>query len=304
MTTRIHWTASSPTVIIITIFLQNRFGWEYWQYNALMCGVVLILLFLVAHKNTKNIALFFSMFLIYPFVDSVMQKRFFYAFILSIIAILCQKNRKYKTCIFAIVFALGFHFSAIIMIPYLLMDIILKRNPRLIWIILAIEVYVLSFQRGILNALLNANSSKVQAYMTSNISIKAGIMFIVAQCIFVILTLFIENKDLFFKNIGINARDNFIMRVNIFSLIFLPLLMMDAIFFRYYRIIMVVSYFELADRIDGSFLINDVRYYLTWLYIVALAVFQIFTISSGSLEWNVFLDTMFKYNQFLKAFGG
>lgn len=201
-------------------------------------------------------------------------------------------------------FALGFHFSAIIMIPYLLMDIILKRNPRLIWIILAIEVYVLSFQRGILNALLNANSSKVQAYMTSNISIKAGIMFIVAQCIFVILTLFIENKDLFFKNIGINARDNFIMRVNIFSLIFLPLLMMDAIFFRYYRIIMVVSYFELADRIDGSFLINDVRYYLTWLYIVALAVFQIFTISSGSLEWNVFLDTMFKYNQFLKAFGG
>lgn len=58
-------------------FLQNRFGWEYWQYNALMCGVVLILLFLVAHKNTKNIALFFSMFLIYPFVDSVMQKKVF-----------------------------------------------------------------------------------------------------------------------------------------------------------------------------------------------------------------------------------
>ena len=274
--------------------LQNKFGWVYWQYNALIVGIVLLIFLIVAWNNTENTAVFYSMFMIYPFIDSVIQKRFFYAFVLSALSILCQSKKQYKTSIFLIIMALGFHFSAILIIPYLFMDYILKNHPRFIWIVLILEIYVLTFQRGVLNIILNSSSSKVDTYVTGNISVKAGILYIIVQLSFVSLTVLIENKDLLFNNIWLNARENFVMRINIFSLIFLPLLMMDSTFFRYYRIIMLVSYMSISNRLKGSFLINDIRYYFACIYILLLGVFQIASITFGDVSWEIFLDTMFK----------
>ena len=283
---------------LIGSFVQNTWQWDYWKYNAFLVAICMMVLFVLALKNTKNIALFFSMFMIYPFIDSVIQKRFFYCFVFSIVALMCAKEKKYKHCALVILIAIGFHFSAIMVLPFLFMDFFIKKHPRLIGLILVVEVYVITFQRGLFSIILNSSSAKVSTYMTSNISFKAGLLYILIQITFVILTLLIENDE-FSTNILKNARENYIMRINIFSLIFLPLLMMDSTFFRFYRIIMVVSYFFLSDKVEGRFCINTLRYYLIWIYIVFLIVFQVVTINAGAFEWKDFLDTLFRYNLIL-----
>lgn len=277
----------------------NIIGMEYWKYNAVVTAVLFLIVYLIIVKNDKKISLFYSLFMIYPLVDSVIQKRFFIAFIFCVISLIAMKKNNIKVSVITIVLAIGFHFSAIIMIPYLFMDFILKKHIKAIWIILVIEMYIILFKRNWISILLGENSAKVITYMNSNISLRAGILFAGVQLMLVLLTLYIENDNLFLKNLSKNASCNYIMRINIFSLLFIPLLFMDSTFFRFYRIIMVVTYSDIGNVFCGRILKNSYRYYIGIAYIVLIVAFQIVTVYLGEFGWNDVLDTLFKYNQVL-----
>ena len=292
---------SSPSTWLSNLIgnYTNSMGMEYWEYNAVVSAVLILILYWIILKNTKKISLFYSLFLIYPLVDSVIQKRFFIAFVFCVISLIAMKNNNIKMSIIAIICALGFHFSAIILVPYLFMDIILKKHIKVIWMILALEVYIIFFQRNLVAIILGDNSAKVTTYMNNNISLKAGLLFVCVQVILVLLTLYIENPNLFLRNLSINSRENYIMRINIFSLLFIPLLFMDSTFFRFYRIIMVVTYTDIGKAFRGKLLKNSYRYYMGMAYIILIITFQVMTVNLGEFGWNEVLDTLFKYNQVL-----
>lgn len=280
-------------------YWANSHKLEYWQYNAIVVFVCLLLLFYAVCKNTEQISVFYSMFLIYPFIDSVIQKRFFIAFIFCVIALLYKKNEKNLWSFIFVIIALGFHFSAIVMIPYLFMDIILNKHIKVLWIILVAELYILIFQNQFFLVIMGDSASKVSTYMTDNISVLAAIMYVFLQVSLIILTLVIQNKNFMLSSFYRNAKNDYSMKINLFSMVFLPLLFMDSTFFRYYRIIMVVSYIDIAKVVRGRFLKNNYRFYIMLLYILVVILFQIVAIKVDRFGWEKVLETLFLHNQIL-----
>lgn len=282
----------------LTAEIAKCYGLLYWQYNALLAFFLLILLYFFVKKNTSKISMFYSLFLIYPFTDCVIQKRFFIAFIFCILGLICRKNRNVIGYVIFSIIAMGFHFSAAIMIPMLFIDYFLKKNVQFIGIFFTVEIFSLFLWKNILSFFFDA---KVSTYMTRNISLKAGIFFIIFQLSLILITLYLVLPNITYQNLIRNICQNYIARLNVFSLLILPFLMMDATFFRYYRIVMVVSYMEIIDVFNGKFRTNTLRYYVAWGYILAIFLFQVVTVSVGDFGWSEVLQTIFIHNVLLKG---
>lgn len=277
-------------------YYAQKIGLQYWQYNAILVCLCLLLLYGVVIKSTSNISMFYSLFLVYPFIDSVFQKRFFIAFIFCVLALFYQKTNNIKKSIISIIIAIGFHFSAIVMLPFLFLDCILHNHFKIIWIILIFEFYILYFHRNLFLTLSGDFSSKTLVYLTDNITILAALFFVSIQFVLVYLTIRITEPR---KNKLQMTNKDYIIRINIFSLVFLPLLTMESTFFRYYRIIMILSYLEIINNFSGRFLKNRTRYYLVWIYIFVIVLFQCIVISAGDYELEYYLLSLFKYNKIL-----
>lgn len=62
-----------------------RQGYDYFAFNAVVATSALILLYILIYKKSQNPCFVMSLIFIFPFVDFVIQKRFFIASILSIL---------------------------------------------------------------------------------------------------------------------------------------------------------------------------------------------------------------------------
>lgn len=306
--TYIHWYSGIydwlARYIVSTI--HKRYEMEFWQYNILIMTVVIVILFVFILKNTENCSLYFSFFLVYPFADSVIQKRFFVAMVLCMIALVAIQKGKRKQAALFIIMAIGFHSTAVVMVIYLFMDGLLGKYRRIIYGIFSLEIILLLNFKDILSWLLSVDffrniAIKASYYGEFNISTKAGIMFIISQLGFVALTVLIETPGkLQLHSVTNQIRDNFFVRINIFSLVFLPFLMFDAVFWRFYRIIMLVSYLSIVDKIRGRWLVNTKTFYLSCIYFILLVAFVCTLISTDKAGWEGFLETLFKYNSLLQ----
>lgn len=281
----------------------KRFHLDYWQYNAFIATIALIILFYVVMHNTDKPSMYFSLFLIFPFYESVIQKRFFVAMIFCFLSLLYTKKSSKKCYIFFFL-ALGFHASVILMLPFLILDWILKKHRNLIWIILFLESYILFFQRSLFSFIdqlcfHGRYASKIEVYLRNNISIKAAFFFICLHITLVLFIVIIESISLNGMRLKFIIQNDYIVRLNLFSLIYTPLLTMDAVFFRCYRIILLINYFTITEHVVGQFKKNTWRYYIVWLFVfILIAYVGVFTACDKS-GWYGPLTTLFEYNQII-----
>ena len=69
--------------------------------------------------------------------------------------------------------------------------------------------------------------------------------------------------------------------------------MLNSVFFRYYRIIMLLSYIFVVDEAYGN------KKWLIRAYILCIAVYVAILITFGHFGWEEHLETLFKYNKIL-----
>lgn len=286
----------------LSIYMQ-KLGADYWEYNAFVVTITLIIFFVIVLQNTRNVALFFSFFLVYPFCDSVIQKRFFIAFIFCIIAFVCLKNKNKFGFWTSFFIALGFHFSAVFLLVYLCMEPVVKYHKKVILLIVLVESLFLILSKEILMNINLPVSEKIAVYMTGSISVKAGILFILAQIVFIILTIIIETPgEIKFNKIKMYVGNSFAIRLNYFSIIFLPLLMLDSTFFRFYRIIMVVSYFSIINKVKSDIKHINGKEIFVYAYFIVMICFVVITNYAGDFGWKGIIETLFKNNIILNGF--
>lgn len=278
----------------LSVYLAIAFksvDFAYWEYNAMLTAVILSVSFLYLLRNVKNPSLFFSFFMVYPLIYIVIQKRFAIATFFCIIAFLfLQKDRKLLFLLFVFI-ASGFHISALFLLPFLFYKIKLLKNLFVIVLALVIEVIGVFIFNDVILMTIADDSMKALDYMAPDISFGAGLFFVSLQ----VSSILFINKIISCKDLGSkkNKEKEFICKINIFSLFYIPLLMLNSVFFRYYRIIMLLSYIFVVDEAYGN------KKWLIRAYILCIAVYVAILITFGHFGWEEHLETLFKYNKIL-----
>lgn len=268
---------------------------DYWEYNGLMVSVMLVLMFLWIKNNVHNHTAYLSIFMIYPMMDSVFQKRFFIAMIISVIALWYATNKKMVKYVVLTLISIGFHFTAIFTFLYVIIAWIREKSHVALVLMLIFEIVFLVQFREYILLVVAADNAKIDEYIGGNaISLFAGGLFVLTQIGFVWLT------DLILRYNNDDERIKFIRNLNVSSLFFAPFLMMDAVFFRFYRIVMMLTYIYIADSIKGCFWCNNKHYYTAVIYLVLLTAWVYVVASFDKLGWPVFLQTLFKYNKVIE----
>lgn len=283
--------------------LSGFYGLSYWQYNAILCTVVLIILFVVINKFTEQVSLYLSLFMIFPFAESVIQKRWFLMMVLAFVAFICVSENKYVYAILWFILALGFHGSALILMPIVLMDKLIEKSRWIFLSIFTFEIVLLTYGQKILTGIMGTYSGKFSYYYKeAHISLKASLFFISLNLFFIGTMLMIENGTSTVLGIRFTKKLDFVSKINIFSLIYVPLLLADAVFFRNYRIAMLFNFFVLSKTIGRIGVIkgnNELKAYIFFLAMIAYVTIG-YSIDKAGLLGPI--DTMFNHNQLLDLF--
>lgn len=282
---------------LIGYFFNNN-SVDFVHYNIVTIFVILLIFGVVVLKESKKPCVVINLFIIYPFLDSVVQKRFFLGMVLIFLGILFLMNKKRIFYLGCVVLALGFHFSFIIFLPLFFFDLIdEKREKYIIGIAILTEMLIISdrgtfLQRFISNAKLNR-----YIFEQSYSSIIIGLIYTVAFLGYI----FICDEITF----GFQQNDKviFFRKLNRLLIILAPMCLFESVYMRYYRIILLWAYIIISNENEcpliqkGVININKRNIWI-WIFIIYLIVLNwgmYFTSSKGIAG---FIDTML-HNDFL-----
>ncbi|MCJ8341352.1 MAG: EpsG family protein [Cetobacterium sp.] len=196
-------------------------------------------------------ALILIMYMIYPAIEEIIQKRNFIAsiFFLQMI-IYCSENKLKKMCLFLIL-AIGFHSSMIIYIfvlPLLFLEI--KKLKKLI---LFLFIMIIISMRYIKNLSYILGDSRIKYYiLSSKTDFKVMLAFIISQLLFSSIVFYfssIKNKTEKKINPKISRLENVILKMNYILLLIIPLYYYNITFFRIYRNILLFNYIYISNYI-------------------------------------------------------
>lgn len=233
--------------------LKYSLNFDFTSFNGTLAFISLILMFYVIYHTVDSVNLVLSLYLIFPMIDNIVQKRFFWGFGLSLIAIYCllKINSKLKGAILyeiLIILANGFH-NAYILYLALPLFLLMSRKKQLV---LSFTIVFLGFFLhnkiiNIMGVLLPNLQEKSQLYFglmsETFLSIIMWTLWQVLQ-FWIIYQLF-KNKDGKFANL--------IIGINIFALILIPLYSFDPVFTRCFRPILLFNYIGLVKELNINF---------------------------------------------------
>lgn len=262
-------------------------GWEFFQYNMLLSSVSLCIIYYVGLKKCENINVFLSLFMMYPLAFMVIQKRYFWSVSFCILAFLFLEQGKTKKSLLSLILATGLHISAIFFLPYFLLA---KKKVSAKFCILAmiIEFIVIMFCKDVMLSFIGNDSSMALEYTTTEMSAMGYAYFVGLQlCLITLMTKIIDKHK---------RKESFLYLLNIISLIYVPFLFLNSIFFRYYRAVTLYGYFYVADNIGGN------KRQIIYLYVFTMAIAMILLMSFGKDGWDAYFSTLFTYNAFFNMF--
>lgn len=266
-------------------------GWNFEEYNILLSTTSLMVIFYFAYKKCNNINVFLSLFMLYPLVFLVIQKRYFWSIGFCLLSFLFLERRKKIKSVLTLFLATGFHISAVFFLPYM---ILVNKKCSYLYILFAIiELGIILFYRDYIILLMGSDSSKALEYTTSEISFFGAAFFVCFQLILIwLISKMTNNQKVCLPNEQRNIF--FLYNLNIVSLLYMPLLLLNSIFFRYYRAIILFGYCFIADNINSKYEKS------IYMYIVSIIIFISVLLSFGKFGWEDHLNTLFKYNTLLR----
>lgn len=240
---------------MFTNYLSYSFrmhGIDFVHYNLYVGIMVFLLLFWVISKFTANRSFVLSLIMIYPFVEFVIQKRYFYCMVLLVcaMAFLNMKNRfGYIGFCILVFIAMQFHASAAIFYVFVIYYLLPKKYRKKVFVSLAILFAVgYRFIPDIASKFVAAQ--KVQLYfytLAGNSSFFKFIFWVCLHCSYIYLFRWFVGKEKVEQNKQLSSN---VLDYNYISLVFMPLYAFDPVFFRLYRPIIIWNYICLANCIQ------------------------------------------------------
>ena len=282
-------------------------GYNFETYNIITTLVAIVIIMYVIKKSTQNFAMIFSFCLLYPLVDFVIQKRYFLAMSIVVLALYFYlkegvKNKVIFTIL--IIVAFGFHSSTIVYLVFLFIDII-RPKYRMILLLLAtiISLGAVDYLPLLLNKLNFIPSDKINLYfyeLKKSSSIAKSLFWILWQLSNYLIVFYFSKKLSENNDISKNMKNA--LELNKYALIILPLYVFDPVFTRLYRPIIIFTYIAIADEVNykkGKK--KEHSYFLSCGLVMAFCSFIIFYIITG-LGFYEQVITLFENNSFYDLF--
>lgn len=288
---------------------------SYWQYNAFVTFIMIFALYITVILYSKNPGLFFSFLYVYPTIDNIVQKRYFLTIVPIMLGLILLVKNKPIGFAAAIVIAMGFHFSAVVYGLYFLIYLMENKYFKYTYYMMFLfEIYVMFFNRQLIYSIGLVPESKLDEYAGSNVSLLAGM----AYSISLLVIIYVAGKILeqIQMNNGVSTGRRYfvqgVIKLNKISVFFVPLMMMDSTFIRYYRPVLLIVYILMGDALEKRTAYQDEKWHIhvnqglrkTALFFVIMLVFQIAIILNGAMTLQTWLDTLFSYNEVIKNIAG
>lgn len=252
----------------ICFWFKNH-GYDFVIMNAFVSTIIFIILYIIILRDSASPSFTMSLFFIYPFIDNTIQKRFFLA---SVIIIFAMKYLFEKTkfgiikFIILCIIAAQIHVAAYAYLLFAFFQIISEKKLKKI-IPICIMVGILSIPIIPRLATLIFPTSKVNLYFNVlKLGIFDAIFWISFHGIFVLIFRFAYKKlkrtDLLDDKYITN-----VYKLNINSLVFLPLYYYEPTFIRFYRSLLLFNYIGI-----GNLQLNRWYYTKNTLYLTCMQI--------------------------------
>ena len=267
-------------------FFKNR-GMNFITYNVITTLIAYILIFYIINKNSKNKCIVASLLYFYPAVDFVVQKRFFLAMALLLVAVqyLGKEDKKSRIkYIFLVLLSALCHVSALLyFVPFVFQFVQKKYRNKLIIILSLIGIVISKYLGKILSFLPFVSSTKIQLYFV-DLSANSNMFKFMFWCFWQLAFWVI----LYYLNVYLKREqsDHDVIQktynLNIDFMCILPFYAFDPVFVRLFRPVVIFDYIAVSAMLQ-----NGKRQYKivlkAILLMVALSVcsFVIFYIITG-----------------------
>lgn len=292
--------------------LAHTFNITYLEFNAILATISTAIICYVVLKLSNNPCIVLSLFMAYPLMSSVIQKRYYIAMGVLILAVyyLYYFDSKWKkTIVFISVVSLACQFHTASVFLYTL-AVFLWIPDRLKKYFAIGGLIVLTALKGQLAAVLQSSqnaslSGKSEFYFTTIASdnIWHYLFWIVWQLSFVILMFYLLNKPNIREILG-EKYCYFIWILNWWSLWIIPLYSFDPVFARLFRIVIIFNYVAISNLvIVKQNLIGKVNLSAAVLQIgLSISSFIIFNALAGA-PFQDLVFPIFESNAFFSMLG-
>lgn len=249
------------------------------QFQGIVCTISLLLVFYVFKHYSENYHLFFSVYFIYQYFYDIDSLKNFLARAILLLAIYMLIEGKRKHFIFTLLIGLLIHRTLIIYLPLALF------NPErgfsrksmkycsIAVVVLCFVIFVLHSRFEFLGSFLmvalerdNLNA-KLNTYLTRSTQFGFLIYFVLHACdIFLVW-----RSKRFSEFVGEEQTDRlcqFTWFINLYVVMFFPLIMINNVFFRLFNNIILLN-FILYSRIADSYEKTTTRYY-RYVFVIIL----------------------------------
>lgn len=284
--------------------LAKSFGIDYVLFNGILASVSTLLIAYVIFKVSKRPTVVISLMFIYPFIDDIIQKRWYYAMGILIFGVYKSLNLKNKWFQFIGLFvtaliACQFHTGAIIFFTLPFYFLFSRKVQNFITIIIIIAGTV---GRNYISILLNAITGDSLAEKSELYFVTFASSSSVVHYMFWLIWHLIQAGMVFllYKYVT-NSKDDYkIWRLNVWSMCIIPLYSFDPVFSRIFRVILVFNYISISNSLwaDGKML--NKKGILILMSQIALSLISLFVFDINSaLGVQFMIYDIFKYNNFM-----
>lgn len=257
-------------------------GYDFFIVNLFLSTIEIFILHKIITKNTKNRCIVLSLFIVYPLVETIIQKRNFAASICILMGMnfLLQDRKgnilKYIICC---LIAAQFHVVAYIYILFaFLYKIDIKKLEKLIPIVCIVGYILIPVLPRLAAFIFPA--SKVQLYFYDlRLGIIDTVCWTILHILFVYLLKRFRNQAMKENKEEVKFTDK-VYKINLISLIFLPLYYYEPTFIRIFRNLLILDYIVISYYFPtGSFIkkkvFENILLYISFLIMVFLLVYVI-----------------------------
>lgn len=310
-----NMTYNEPLFTLIMKFFNNL-GFSFESFKIFISIFCLLTMYIIIRKSISNINYVLLLYFIFPFCMDVVQIRYTMAITFIYIGIFFLLNETKKTkalslyILFNIIAGL-IHYSTFlylaIIIPAFLIDY--KKCNKYIIIILIIEIAIISsasLSQLFGNTMMASKIERVLRFSSIKYNmgtyIYRGIQIIISLIVYYYLNRKVNKK---FKENKVDEnkveKNNFILNINKFILIVLPLLMFSVDFYRIQTGLLILNYISFSWYFNKKEIktkytinINELSFHLISLILPVINLYMLVLNSSNTI--NVVLVPLFKYN--------
>lgn len=273
-------------------YLSKSAGLDFTAMNFIISTLLCIVIYKIAVSLAKYPSICFSLYLIYPFSDNIIQKRFFLASIVVIYGmkfIYNDEEKKYLKFLCACLIGGLIHTAAFAFILYGIVYWIIRKFNSSKWIFMLVGVSFLFVPVIPKLALAIFPENKINLYFyILKLTMRDMIFWTVFHLSFVIINsaMFQQVKKLYVQDKKIINRIDNLHILNLSGMIYMPLYYFEPTFIRFFRSLLILNWavFSFLVPADNRIKVKSFLLISSVIVLQIAAFFLVYAITGTGLQ--------------------